>query len=62
MTPPPRNQPRSKKPLLLANMVIVLTMGGLAVRALDDYFHRLKAGEIVRHDARKVIDMVEDKS
>jgi AGCS family alanine or glycine:cation symporter len=31
--------------MLWANMCIVLAMGHLAVKALDDYFRRLKAGE-----------------
>ena len=35
--------------MLLANMVIVLSVGVLAVNCVDSYFKKLKAGEFVRH-------------
>ena len=40
--------------MLIANMVIVLTMGFLAVRALDSYFERLDAGAFKRHAPTKL--------
>ena len=46
--------------MLWANMLIVLTMGFLAMRALRDYFRRLDAGEFTRHAPTKVTDLVED--
>ncbi len=36
--------------MLWANMPIVLLMGFIAVRELDTYFKRLKAGEFSRLD------------
>jgi AGCS family alanine or glycine:cation symporter len=38
--------------MLWANMLIVLTMGHLAVKSLDDYFKRLKAGAFQPQSAR----------
>jgi len=46
--------------MFLANMVIVLSMGFLAVRSLDDYWKRLKAGEFHPHAAPKFKDVVEE--
>jgi AGCS family alanine or glycine:cation symporter len=47
--------------MLIVNMVIVLLMGRLAVRALGDYFKRLDAGEFHPHATPKFTDVVEGK-
>ncbi len=47
--------------MLWANMLIVLTMGRLAVRSLDDYFKRLKSGEFHSHKRPLFTDVVEGK-
>lgn len=47
--------------MLWANMLIVLMMGHLAVKGLDDYFKRLKAGVFHPHSRPPIIDVVEGK-
>ena len=47
--------------MLWANMPIVILMGFIAVRQLDKYFARLKAGEFPRHAAPKITDVVDGK-
>lgn len=47
--------------MLWANMPIVLLMGVLAVRCLDDYFRRLRAGEFHAHAAPPFTDVAEGK-
>jgi AGCS family alanine or glycine:cation symporter len=44
--------------MLWANMIIVVIVGGAAVRCLDDYTKRLKAGEFRFHAAKSVEEMV----
>lgn len=48
--------------MLWANMFIVLAMGHLAVRDLDDYFRRLKSGAFHRRPRRPFVDVVEGKN
>lgn len=38
--------------MLWSNLPIVIGLGFLAVRCIDDYFKRLKSGEIKRHDRK----------
>ena len=45
--------------MLLANMIIVLSFGYLAVRCLDTYFKRLKSGEFHPHAKPSLIDVVD---
>jgi AGCS family alanine or glycine:cation symporter len=45
--------------MLFANMPIVLLMGFIAVKELDRYFKRLKAGEFHPHAAKSITDLVE---
>ncbi|MBW2329561.1 MAG: sodium:alanine symporter family protein [Deltaproteobacteria bacterium] len=47
--------------MLWANMLIVLTMGHLAVKALDNYFKRLKAGTFHPHSRPPIVDVVAGK-
>jgi AGCS family alanine or glycine:cation symporter len=47
--------------MLLANMLIVLTCGHLAVRALRDYFDRLDRGEFQKHKRPTITDVVAGK-
>ncbi len=47
--------------MLWANMLIVITMGRLAVKSLDDYFKRLKSGEFHPHKRPSFTDVVEGK-
>src|SRR5690606_38128235 len=47
--------------MLWANMPIVILMGFLAVRCLDDYFRRLYAGEFHAHAAPPIMDVAEGK-
>ena len=44
--------------MLWANMPIVILMGFIAVRELDSYFKRLKAGEFKPHKAPRITDVV----
>lgn len=45
--------------MFLANMIIVLTCGFLAIRALRDYFARLNRGEMRPHAAPRMHDVVD---
>jgi hypothetical protein len=45
--------------MFLANMIIVLSCGFLAIRALDDYFGRLKRGEMRPHAAPPMHDVID---
>jgi AGCS family alanine or glycine:cation symporter len=45
--------------MLWANMLIVLSMGYLAVRCLDTYFQRLEAGEFHPHERPPLTDVVD---
>jgi Na+/alanine symporter len=47
--------------MLWANMLIVLTMGHLAVRGLDDYFKRLRSGAFHPHRRPSIVDVVSGK-
>ncbi len=47
--------------MLWANMLIVLTMGHLAVRGLDDYFKRLRSGAFHPHRRPSIVDVVGGK-
>lgn len=47
--------------MLWANMPIVLLMGFLAIRCLDDYFRRLRAGEFHAHAAPPIVDVAEGR-
>ncbi len=47
--------------MLWANMLIVLTMGHLAVKGLDDYFKRLKIGAFHPHPRPRITDVVGGK-
>ena len=42
--------------MLWANMLIVLTMGHLAVKSLDDYFERLKRGAFDPHSRPPIVE------
>ncbi len=44
--------------MLWANMPIVILMGFIAVRELDSYFKRFKAGEFKPHKAPRITDVV----
>jgi AGCS family alanine or glycine:cation symporter len=47
--------------MLWANMLIVLTMGHLAVKGLDDYFNRLKTGAFHPHSRPPIMYVVDGK-
>ena len=47
--------------MLWANMLIVLAMGHLAVKGLDDYFKRLKMGAFHPHRRPSIVDVVGGK-
>ena len=47
--------------MLWANMPIVFLMGYIAVRELDTYFKKLKAGEFPSHTPASITDVVEGK-
>lgn len=47
--------------MLWANMLIVLAMGHLAVKGLDDYFRRLKMGEFHPRPRPSIVDVVGGK-
>jgi Na+/alanine symporter len=46
--------------MLWANLLIVLPLSYLAIRAYRDYFRRLDAGEFTPHEPNSVTDLVED--
>ena len=47
--------------MLWANMLIVLMMGHLAVKGLNDYFKRLKMGAFHPHRRPSIVDVVGGK-
>ena len=47
--------------MLWANMLIVLMMGHLAVKGLDDYFKRLKTGAFQPYSRPPIMDVVDSK-
>jgi hypothetical protein len=47
--------------MLCANMLIVLLIGGRAVRCLEEYRRRLRMGEFKAHAPRPLLEMVEEK-
>lgn len=47
--------------MLWANLPIVILMGFLAVRSLNDYFKRLKAGEFPSHSPPSILDVISGK-
>lgn len=47
--------------MLWANIPIVVGMGALSVRCMNNYMVKLKAGRFKRHDARDIIEMAEEE-
>ena len=47
--------------MLVVNIPIMLLFGGAAMKAYKRYFARLKAGEVDKHRAAKLTDLVEGR-